>query len=61
MTPQGRAHVVHRLTSCPDLAALRTVWGGLGYAYQADGEIIALKDRIKADMEAATRRKGRVA
>ena len=54
MTPQGKAHCVVRLTSCPDIAALRRVWGNLAVAYQSDPELIELKDRLKAEFEGDT-------
>ena len=53
-TATGKAHCVSRLTSCPDLTALRRVWESLAVAYQREPELVALKERIKADMGAAT-------
>lgn len=50
-TTAGKAHVVSRLTSCPDLAALRRVWANIAIAYQRDPEIAALKDRLKEELQ----------
>lgn len=51
MTPTARAYVENRLTSCPDLAALRRVWENLGVEVQHDAAIIALKDRLKESLK----------
>lgn len=50
MTPEGRAYVVTRLTTCPDLAALKRVWGNLGHDYQRDQTILETKDRMKEQL-----------
>lgn len=51
MTPQGRAYVISRLTSCPDLAALRRVWESVSYEYKGDADIVALKDKLKGQLK----------
>lgn len=48
MTPEGRAHVIMRMSDAPSLAALQRVWGSLSAEYQRDPELIAHKDRLKA-------------
>lgn len=51
-TDPGRAFAMARLSQAPDLEALKTVWGSLGITYQRDADIAALKDQLKAQMEA---------
>jgi hypothetical protein len=47
MTETGLAHVRLRLLSCPDLAALRRVWEGLGVEYQRHPDVMKLKEDLK--------------
>lgn len=49
-TDHGKAFIIQRLSECPTLGALRTVWESLGDAYKRDPDIKALKDKLKAGM-----------
>ena len=51
MTDHGLAYVIYRLGVCPNLEALRRVWGNLGVEYQRHPEVIAMKDRLKEGFE----------
>lgn len=53
-TDAGRAFIMARLCDAPDLNGLRKVWVKLGTTYQRDPEIVALKDKLKAQMEGQT-------
>lgn len=50
MTDHGKAYVMNRLSSCPNLDTLRRVWDGLGVEYQRDASIIAHKEALKATL-----------
>jgi len=49
-TPQGISHCITRLGSCPDMAALRRVWSGLGVFYQRHPSVIEAKDAMKREL-----------
>ena len=50
MTDHGKKVVMDRLSQCADLISLRIRWGNLGVSYQRDIDVIAHKDKLKADM-----------
>lgn len=50
-TPTGVAHLVGRLSSCPNLAALRKVWEGIHPDYQRHPDIMALKEKMKETLK----------
>ena len=51
-TEAGRAFVMKRLTDATNLSELRRVWVSIAIRYQQEPEILALKDKLKAQMEA---------
>lgn len=50
MTPEGRSHIITRLTNAPDLDALRRVWDSVSFEYQADPKIQEFKDKMKRQL-----------
>jgi hypothetical protein len=51
MTPHGLAFVLSRLSSAPDLAALRRVWESLSPEYQRHPDVRAMKDKLKETLK----------
>lgn len=49
-TDHGRAFVIDRLATAPDLDALRRVWESLGVEYQNDPVVQKAKNDFKAGM-----------
>lgn len=49
-TEHGKAYAIMRLSECPTLAALRTVWESLGDDYKRDPDVQAHKNDMKARM-----------
>lgn len=50
-TDHGRKYAIMRLSECPTLAALKTVWESLEAEYRSDPDIQAHKDRMKGALE----------
>lgn len=46
-TEHGKAFVLMRLSECPTLNALKTVWESIGLEYRKDPDVQAHKDRMK--------------
>lgn len=46
-TEKGIAHCIRRLGECPDIDALRRVWGGFAFSYQREQAVIDAKDAMK--------------
>lgn len=56
MTPDGLKYVLGRLGDAPDLPALRRVWLNLGHEYASHPDVIALKDKLKAQFLGETKK-----
>lgn len=52
-TTIGIAHCISRLCDCPNLTALRTVWGNLGVSYQREPAVMDAKDKMKEALKDA--------